>query len=108
MKSDIAANLLKTLGNNNRLLLFRLLIQAGSNGLHPTYLCEKLEIQPNKLSFHLNALKNEKLILATKQGRNIIYKANYNIMKDLVDYLFENCCNNETQDGCVTAQNNNC
>lgn len=92
MDNKVAVNLLNTLGNNFRLSIFKMLIQAGDNGLKPKYISEVLKIKPNKLSFHLNDLKKFKLITNKKQGRELIYYANYKITRQLVDFLFENCC----------------
>lgn len=93
MNHDIAVDLLSKLGNKIRLRIFKMLIQAGQEGLNPKYISDKLEIKPNKLSFHLNNLKEHDLIRSTKDGRELIYLANYQKTRELVDYLFEKCCN---------------
>ncbi len=98
MNNKIAVNLLSILGSDIRLPIFRMLVQAGKNGLNPGYIANKLDIKPNKLSFHLNGLKKANLINSKKNGRELIYYANYKTIKDLVGFLFENCCNNDKID----------
>lgn len=92
MDTELASKLLGALGNNTRLAIFRALIQAGDIGINPRILSKKFNLKPNKLSFHLNCLKELNLILDHKQGREIKYSANYKIMDGLTKFLFENCC----------------
>ena len=98
MNNKIAANLLNILGSEIRLSIFRMLIQAGNKGLNPKYISDKLDIKPNKLSFHLKGLKDSNLINSNKNGRELLYQANYDNMQKLVDFLFENCCENNRTD----------
>lgn len=93
MDNKIAVNLLNILGNDIRLSIFRMLIQAGDEGLNPSYIAEKLDIKSNKLSFHLNGLKKANLVNCKKNGRELLYSTNYKVIGGLVDFLFENCCN---------------
>ena len=81
-----------TLGNDIRLTIFRMLIQAGDSGLNPKYISDKLDIKPNKLSFHLNSLKKINLVQHNRNGRELFYYANYKTAQNLVEFLFENCC----------------
>jgi ArsR family transcriptional regulator len=95
MNNNVAVKLLSILGNDIRLSIFRLLIQAGKEGLNPSYIAQKLDIKSNKLSFHLNGLKKANLVNCEKNGRELIYSTNYKIIGGLVDFLFENCCNGD-------------
>ena len=92
MNNDKAVNLLSILGSDIRLPIFRMLIQAGEKGLNPRYISDKLNIKPNKLSFHLNNMKKYNLVSSKKNGRELIYSTNYKTIQNLVDFLFKNCC----------------
>ena len=90
MPSAVAA--LGALAQEHRLALFRLLIQAGQNGMPAGAIAEKLGIPNSSLSFHLAQLRGAGLITQERQHRSLIYRANYPAMNGLVDYLTENCC----------------
>ena len=101
INNDIAVNLLSILGSKIRLPIFRMLIQAGNSGLQPKYITDKLDIKPNKLSFHLKGMRESGLVSAKKNGRELIYCANYQTTQDLVAFLFENCCSDDESKECV-------
>jgi ArsR family transcriptional regulator len=105
MENNTAIKLLKTLGNDFRLPIIKMLIKAGKQGLNPSYISSKLDIKPNKLSFHLNDLKKINLITSKKSGREIIYFANYKLMNNLVDFLFDQCCVDDEDGACITDKN---
>ena len=92
MKSSSAIEALGALAQENRLALFRLLVQVGDKGMAAGAIAEKLGVPNSSLSFHLAQLKNAGLILQERQHRSLIYRANYPAMNALVDYLMENCC----------------
>ena len=91
---DMSAALvaLGALAQEHRLALFRLLVQAGADGLTAGAIAEKLGIPNSSLSFHLAQLRGAGLISQERQHRSLIYRANYAAMNGLVDYLTENCC----------------
>ena len=72
--------------------MFRLLVQAGREGLAAGAVAEKLGLAPNTLSFHFDRLRNSGLVTCTRQGRSLIYAARYESMNALLGYLTENCC----------------
>lgn len=96
--SEIAtteATALKALGalaQAQRLRAFRALVAAGPAGLTPSALCSHLGLAPSALSFHLKELVNAGLASAEPRGRNLIYRADYARMNDLLAYLTEHCC----------------
>lgn len=92
MKSASAVARLSALAQQSRLTLFRLLVQAGKEGVSAGVMGEKLDIPPATLSFHLKTLAHAKLVTARTEGRYVIYAANYAAMDELVAYLTENCC----------------
>jgi ArsR family transcriptional regulator, arsenate/arsenite/antimonite-responsive transcriptional repressor len=83
---------LGALAGEPRLALFRLLVQAGNDGLPAGSIAEKLGIPNSSLSFHLAQLRGAGLITQERRHRSLIYRANYPAMNALVDYLTENCC----------------
>ena len=83
---------LAALAQESRLAVFRLLVQAGPQGMAATKIAEALAIAPSSLSFHLKELAHADLVTASKAGRSIIYAANYAGMNGLLAFLTENCC----------------
>ncbi len=83
---------LSALAHEARLRIFRALVVAGPDGLTPSALAEQLGIAPNALSFHLKELAHAELVSQERQGRNVVYRAAFLVMNDLLDYLTENCC----------------
>ena len=75
-----------------RLEIFRLLVQAGPDGIPAGQIGKRLGLPLATLSFHLNQLKQAKLVTVRRESRSLIYMAAYPTMKDLLGYLTENCC----------------
>ncbi len=92
MKSEKAIDALGALAQEHRLALFRLLVQAGDDGMSAGSLAEALSLPNSSLSFHLAHLNRAGLIDQRRDGRSLIYTANYAAMNELVGYLMENCC----------------
>jgi DNA-binding transcriptional ArsR family regulator len=92
MDVNAAVVALGALAQEHRLGLFRLLVQAGGDGMAAGAIAEKLGIPNSSLSFHLAQLREAGLISQERQHRSLIYRANYPAMNGLVDYLTENCC----------------
>jgi len=90
-KSDAVAAL-AALAQDNRLDVFRLLVQAGPEGLAAGAVAERLSLAPNTLSFHFDRLRQAGLVTVTREGRSLIYAARFEAMNDLLGYLTENCC----------------
>jgi ArsR family transcriptional regulator, arsenate/arsenite/antimonite-responsive transcriptional repressor len=92
MESNAAVEALGALAQSSRLQIYRLLVQAGPEGLAASKLAQRLGIPANTLSFHLKTLSHADLILARQEGRFIYYSANYTQMNGLLGFLTENCC----------------
>jgi DNA-binding transcriptional ArsR family regulator len=92
MKSKTAVAALSALAQQNRLDVFRLLIQAGAAGLPAGQIAEKLGIAAPTRSFHLAQLKHAGLVHQRRDGRSLIYATNYDGMNALMGFLTENCC----------------
>lgn len=94
---DIKSALLafNSLSQETRLRAFRLLVQAGPKGMPAGGLSEALDIPHNTLSFHLTQMSNAGLTSSRREGRSVIYSANFELMRDLIRFLVENCCSRE-------------
>ncbi len=92
MKIEVAVDALAALAQESRLSVFRLLVQAGKEGMAAGVLGERLAIPPATLSFHLKTLSHAKLVKSRSEGRFVIYSANYAEMDRLIAYLTEHCC----------------
>lgn len=92
MQSDHVIRALSALAQEHRLAAFRLLVQAGEQGVAAGLLAEKLEVPPSSMSFHLAQLANAGLVTQRRESRSIIYSADYAAMNKLMGYLTENCC----------------
>ncbi len=90
-KSD-AIQALTALSQDTRLDAFRLLVQAGPDGLLAGEISEKLDVLQNTMSTNLAILERADLIEKTREGRSIRYRANYQCMKALLFYLMQDCC----------------
>jgi ArsR family transcriptional regulator len=83
---------LSALAQETRLDVFRLLVQAGPEGLAAGEIAEALELPSASLSFHLKELKSAGLARCERDGRSRIYSPDFAAMRDVVAYLSENCC----------------
>lgn len=92
---------LSALAHPHRLAAFRRLVEAGPEGLPAGALAEALGLPQSSLSFHLAHLARSALVLASRQGRQIRYAADFDAISGLVGYLTENCCGGRD---CSSAQ----
>jgi DNA-binding transcriptional ArsR family regulator len=100
MKTLSAVAALGALAQENRLDVFRLLVQAGPDGMAAGDVAERLKIPPPTLSFHLAQLRHAGLITMRREGRSLIYSADYEGMNELMAFLTENCCGGAATAGC--------
>ena len=105
METHAAVDALGALAQEHRLALFRLLVQAGVAGLPAGAIAERLGLPNSSLSFHLAHLNRTGLIEQRRNGRSLIYTANYSAMNALVGYLMENCCGGTE---CAPASSTGC
>ena len=92
MKTEAVVTSLAALAQKSRLAVFRHLVQLGPQGACPGDIAAYLDMSTSTLSFHLKALSHAGLIEAEQIGRSITYRADFDAMQGLVDYLTENCC----------------
>jgi ArsR family transcriptional regulator, arsenate/arsenite/antimonite-responsive transcriptional repressor len=98
MKKNTVLDCLAALSQETRLDIFRLLVQAGPEGVAAGQIGERLEVALPTLSFHLNQLRQAGLIEAERNGRSIIYRADYDAMNGLLGYLTDNCCRGQPEE----------
>ena len=96
MENKTAVALIASLAQESRLGLFRLLVQAGPEGLAAGDIAEQLGVAASTLSFHLKALSHAGLVQARQSGRFIYYSADFAMMNALLAFLTENCCGRQT------------
>ena len=87
-----AVDALAALAQETRLKIYRLLVEAGPQGLPAGRIGEELDLPPATLSFHLAHLARAGLAQGRQDGRFVIYNADFRNMNALVGYLTENCC----------------
>ena len=83
------------LSQETRLSAFRVLVRAGPSGLPAGALSERLGIPHNTLSFHLTHMSHAGLVRSKKNGRSVIYSANFDAVRELIGFLVKNCCSEE-------------
>lgn len=87
-----AVDALSALAHGHRLAVFRLLVRAGADGVPAGEIAREIGILPNTLSTHLNILGHAGLIESRREGRSVIYSANYAGMRGLLGFLVADCC----------------
>ena len=92
MEKTTAIAALAALAQGTRLDIFRLLVQAGGGGLPAGAIAARLSLPSATLSFHLNQLRHAGLATFRREGRSLIYGAEYAAMNGLLTFLTENCC----------------
>lgn len=92
MQLPTAVEALSALAHASRLAVFRLLVRAGSEGMAAGDIAREVGALPNTLSTHLTILGHAKLIQSRRDGRSVIYSADYGGMRDLLGFLVADCC----------------
>src|ERR1700739_2803353 len=92
METTEAVTALAALAQENRLDVFRLLVEAGPEGMAAGHVAERLGLAPNTLTFHFDRLRAAGLVTVRRDGRSMIYAAQYEAMNALLAYLTETFC----------------
>lgn len=87
-----AVEALSALAHEHRLVVFRLLVQAGTEGMPAGEIARAVGVLPNTLSAQLTVLGHAGLIQSRREGRSVIYSADYERMRDLLGFLIADCC----------------
>ena len=95
MDIEDAVEAFGALSQETRLRVFRLLVEYGQDGTPAGTLSETLGIPHNTLSFHLSQMSHAGLVLSQREGRSIIYRANFGFFTDLIRYMVKDCCRME-------------
>jgi DNA-binding transcriptional ArsR family regulator len=103
MEKIDAVSALAALAQDNRIDVFRLLVQAGPDGMPAGEIAHALELAPNTLTFHFDRLRSAGLVTVRRDGRSMIYAARFETMNALLGYLTENCCRG-APDACAPAR----
>src|SRR5262252_9827957 len=97
MEKMDAVAALAALAQDNRLDVFRLLVEAGPEGMPAGEIASILELAPNTLTFHFDRLRMAGLVTVRREGRSMIYAARFETMNGLLAFLTENCCQGATE-----------
>lgn len=97
MKSKQAISALSALAHDGRLAAFRLLVKAGPSGMAAGEIAQRIKMPPSTLSTNLLLLLTARLVTSRREGRSIIYTADFDTMGDLLSFLIEDCCNGSPQ-----------
>jgi len=100
IKEAVAA--LGSLAQETRLATYRLLVEAGPEGIPAGQIAEVLNVAPAALSFHLKELSHARLVSSRSEGRFIYYSADFERMAALMTYMTQNCCRGMPQE-CLTV-----
>ena len=92
MKTQHAVRALSALAHEGRLAAFRLLVRAGSRGIPAGQIADRLKMPPSSLSSNLMLLSHAGLVTSERDGRSIIYRADFSAMQRLLAFLIEDCC----------------
>jgi len=92
MQIPTAVEALSALAHPSRVAVFRLLVRAGPDGLPAGEIAREVGALPNTLSSNLNILVHAGLARARREGRSILYSADYDGMRSLLGFLMEDCC----------------
>ena|ERR1700752_2279607 len=102
METTQAVAALAALAQEHRLAVFRLLVQAGPEGMSAGQVADAVDLAPNTLTFHFDRLRVAGLVTVRREGRSMIYAARYEAMNALLGFLTENCCQG-APDKCAPA-----
>ena len=100
MKAKDVIEALGALAHEHRLAIFRLLVERGPAGLPTGRIAQRVGLVPSSLTFHLQNLQRGGLITQRREGRQLIYSADFTAMTLLVGYLTDNCCAESAAECC--------
>ena len=108
MEEKQALDMLGALSQQTRLRIVRYLVQRGANGASAGDVGEQVEATSSRASFHLSALEHAGVISSERQSRNIIYRANFGNIGNLISFLLNDCCDNHPDIWACCAPGDGC
>jgi len=103
-----AVTALEALAHETRLSVFRLLVKAGPSGLTAGAIAEHLDARQNTMSSHLAKLHHAGIVTSERDGRHVIYRADFEAVSTLIVYLMEDCCGGSAEVCAPVAASMNC
>jgi DNA-binding transcriptional ArsR family regulator len=100
MKTKDVIDALGALAHEHRLAIFRLLVKRGPAGLPAGSIADRVGLVPSSLTFHIQNLQRSGLITQRREGRQLIYSADFNAARSVADYLLAECCAESTAECC--------
>lgn len=92
MQERQAQSAFAALSQETRLRLVRMLVKAGPEGMAAGALADKADVSASNVSFHLKELEHAGLIVSRREARSIIYSADYDHLRGLIEFLMKDCC----------------
>ena len=108
MKEAQALSIFAVLSNETRLRMLKRLVKAGGNGLSAGEIADHVGAAPSRASFHLAAMAEAGVVTATRNSRRIEYAVNFEAMGRLLQYLLEDCCQNNEVVAACCGQSGRC
>jgi ArsR family transcriptional regulator, arsenate/arsenite/antimonite-responsive transcriptional repressor len=99
-KLERHAEQFSALGHGVRLSILRYVVQGGPQGTSAGEIQAKLDVPPSTLSHHLEKLSSAGLLSSRREGTFIYYMPEFDALKALTDYLWEDCCKRSTGSCC--------
>lgn len=99
MEKLIATTIFESLSSGIRLDAYRLLVRQGHTGMVAGEIATALGLPPTNMSFHLKAMAQANVVTVAQEGRYMRYRANFDLMRELIAYLTEECCAESTASG---------
>ena len=87
---------LGALAHEHRLAIYRLLVEAGPDGMSAGDIAQRIGLVPSSLTFHVQSLQRAGLITQRRLSRQLFYSADFSAMNELIEYLTKNCCGGES------------
>jgi len=91
-KLERHAEQLAALGHPVRLAILRYVVQGGESGTAAGEIQTHVDLPASTLSHHLKRLVDAGLLVSRPEGTFHYYAADYQMLRGLTDYVWEDCC----------------
>ncbi len=92
MKAKQALSAFGALSQDTRLEIFRQLLRLAPGSIPAGDLARDLDVPASTLSSHLAILHRASLVRSERQGRTILYSADLDGARELIEFLVKDCC----------------